>query len=90
MKILKEKRKDIERIKKFNIENQKKEKNTYIFTCYCCGSKIEIVENDLVYHGGKSKYFGCPVCGYNNAELADDLVIGRLKSILRNIFIKNK
>jgi len=31
MKILKEKRKDIERIKKFNIENQKKKRKTHIF-----------------------------------------------------------
>lgn len=88
MKVLKEKRKDIERLKKFNIEKQKREKNTYIFTCNHCGSKIEVVKNDLKYVGGTCKYFDCPVCDYSNVELDIDLTIGRLKSIFRNIFKK--
>lgn len=87
MKVLKEKRKDIERLKKFNIEKQKREKKTYIFTCHHCGSKIEVVKNDLKYTG-TCKYFDCPVCDDSNVQLDIDLTIGRLKYILRKIFKK--
>ena len=88
MKILKEKRKDIKLIKKFNKKKEKISKS-YIFTCDKCGSKIELSNKELLTNGIKyTCYFECPVCSNHVVELYPDLLIGRLRAVIRNIFKK--
>ena len=89
MKVLEEKRKDIKVIKKFN--KKKEVSKSYIFTCNKCGSKIEVSNKDLSTTGIKGIcHFECPVCKNYVTELYSELFIGRLRAVIRNIFIKNK
>ena len=43
-------------------KSTKKNHYYYVFTCWCCHSKIRVEEEELNYDGWGDVYFKCPVC----------------------------